>query len=155
MKFAEVISGIARRSGLGLAPAASDKGTVTFFFSDVEIRLTPIENNQLVLMETVVCQLPSVGTAAFMAELLRYNARAVPAVGGSFGVDEEGTVIVRQLFSLALVDDAMFCEYLPEHLGHVQSWRMAALQAERAHTRKTSEPEPPISCGEDLAIFIP
>ena len=154
MKFADLISGIASRSGLA-ASAPSDKGTVTFFFSDVEIQLTPIESDQFVLMETAMGRLPSAGTAAFMAEMLRYNARAVPAVGGSFGVDGDGTVIVRQIFSLALVDDAMFCDYLPEHLGHVQSWRMAALQAERAHSRKMTESEPTVTHGEDLAIFIP
>ena len=155
MKFADVISGIAMRLGLGQTPAPSADGTVTFRFADVEIRLKPIENNQFISMETDVCKLPSAGAAPFMAELLHYNARAVPAEGGAFAVDAEGKVFVRQIFSLALVDAAMFCKYLPEHLGHVNSWRMAALREERNHAQSLAASETSSAYGEDLAIFLP
>ena len=155
MKFADVISGIAARLGLGRAPTPSADGTVAFRFADVEIRLTPIEDEQFISMETDVCHLPSAGAASFMAELLHYNARAVPAEGGAFAVDAEGKVFVRQIFSLALVNAAMFCKYLPAHLGHVNSWRMAALREERNHAKSLATHELPAEHGEDLAIFLP
>lgn len=130
MKFDDLIAGIVKRSGAGEAPVPAEDGSVRLRFADTEMRFTPVYSAFALLIETVVCPLPSHGVASFMLKLLQDNHRERLLAGGAFAVDDERNVLHRHIFVLDCVDDEMVCDALPDYLARIREWREFSVKCE-------------------------
>ena len=158
MDFEDFIRGTVSRLNMEMPPFETD-GSVRLFLEDIEIRFTHLESYQAIMLETPVCPLPAGGGEAFMAELLHFNHREGMVSGGAFTLDEDGTVFIRHLFALPLINVEMFCAVLPEHVKRIQSWRELSMKYELEVARMTGCAEGPMETDEmedePLTFFLP